>query len=371
MADSGKSFRKLDRPSRVAPMAAVWASIVVAALAILTAIDAAAGPNCNGSPTTTPATMPAAPTGKAASFLDQFNTTGLTVPRDQLLRGGPAKDGIPALVNPKTVAAGKATFPDPDALVIRVTVGDQTRAYPIGILNWHEIANDELGGVPIAVIYCPLCNSASIIDRRIDDKTLTFGVSGLLHNSNVVLYDRTDQALWSQVGLTAISGPYVGRSLKHLPFEIMTFEAFKAAQPNATVLSERTGHKRDYRANPYVGYFATDAVWFPVTHTDARLPAKSRILGVKIGDIVRAYPLDEIRKAPDGTITETFDEGVLVVKVGDGQDELAVVAMPEEARIVYTFWFDWVAMHPKTQLWRHPASPATAPGSDSAPTSQP
>ena len=106
--------------------------------------------------------------------------------------------------------------------IIGVSLGGQDRAYPFRALMYHEAVNDEVGGVPIAVVYCPLCDSVTVVDRRLAARIYTFGVSGLLYNSNVLLFDRTDDALWSQVGLTAISGPNAGRSLSHLPWEITT-----------------------------------------------------------------------------------------------------------------------------------------------------
>lgn len=125
---------------------------------------------------------------RRAVALAQFNTYDLTIPREQILSGGPPKDGIPSLTDPKAGVVEDSQYADGDRMVV-VTVGDMTRAYPIRILNWHEAINDELGGVPIAVIYCPLCDSVSVVDRRLSDDTLEFGISGLLHNSNVLLYE--------------------------------------------------------------------------------------------------------------------------------------------------------------------------------------
>jgi len=289
-------------------------------------------------------TRPAAPDRALA----QFNTQGLTIPRDQVRAGGPPKDGIPSLTDPKTTVAQDAKYADGDRMVV-VTVDEATRAYPIKVLNWHEAINDELSDVPIAVIYCPLCDSASVVDRRIGDATLEFGISGLLYNSNVLLYDRTHNALWSQVGLEAVSGPHAGESLKHLPWSITTFEQLKKTHPKASVVTTATGHRRDYARNPYARYFATDRLMFPVAHADDRLKNKEPVVGVQVGDHTKAYPVASIIKA-GGEVTDRLGDHEVTLKADDAGN-VAVVQAPVEARTVHTFWFAWVAFQPKTNLF--------------------
>jgi len=215
--------------------------------------------------------------------LIHFNLDNLVVPRDQILSGGPRKDGIPSLTNPKTAALQDVSYAPDDRMVV-VEVDGQTRSYPIKLLNWHEVINDRLGDTPIATIYCPLCDSVSVVERRMNGQTLEFGISGLLHNSNVLLYDRTDDALWSQIGLEAISGPHVGKSLKHLPWQLTSFAQLKQTHPDAAVVTKETGHRRDYSRNPYASYFATDRLMFPVKNKDPRLEPKQRIVGVRLGE---------------------------------------------------------------------------------------
>ncbi len=286
-----------------------------------------------------------------ATALEPFDTSDLMVPPEQILRGGPPKDGIPALVNPHAVAAAKAEFLRPGDRVVGVTLGEQARAYPINVLNWHEIINDELGGVPIAVIYCPLCDSVSVVDRRIDGQTLTFGVSGLLHNSNVIPYDRTHQSLWSQVGLKALSGPYAGQSLKHLPWQMRPFEAWREDHPEGTVITFETGYARDYRRNPYAAYFRTDRLMFPIVRSDNRLPRKTAVVGVQIGTAARAYPLERIAQADAGRIVDTVAGARVVLRVNAATRGIVVEDAPAEARVVHTFWFAWAAFHPDTDIY--------------------
>jgi len=225
-----------------------------------------------------------------------FNVDNLTIPRHEIAFGGPPKDGIPALTGPETVSVDAADHLRNDDRVVGVSLGGQDRAYPIRALMYHEAVNDEVGGVPIAVVYCPLCDSVTVVDRRLDDRTYTFGVSGLLYNSNVLLYDRADDALWSQLGFTAVSGPNAGRSLRHLPWKLTTLAEWRRDRPRSTVMTFNTGYERHYDRLPYGDYFETDRLMFPVSRLDKRLPGKTRVVGIRLGDTVRAYPLDEIRR---------------------------------------------------------------------------
>ena len=282
--------------------------------------------------------------------LDQFNTAGLAIPREHILSGGPGKDGIPALTAPKFLRVKDATFlRDTDRMVMIDIAGD-TRAYPLSILNWHEVVNDVVGQVPIAVVYCPLCDSVTVVDRRLADKTLEFGVSGLLLNSNVLFYDRTDQALWSQAGLVAISGPHVGQSLKHLPWRITTTAALRRDYSDAQVVGIDTGHQRDYMRNPYAAYFTDDRLMFPVVHEDKRLSPKTRVVGVRLGNTARAYPVDLIMSQPDRTLTDTLNN-TRIVLAADPQGGVRIVELPEDVQVIHTFWFAWAAFHPTTELY--------------------
>ena len=299
--------------------------------------------------------------------LGEFDTRNLIIDRASLRPGGPGKDGVPALVDPATVPVGQAQYLPARSRIISVTIAGQTRGYPIAILNWHEIVNDTLGGISIAVVYCPLCDSVSVVDRRIGGKTLVFGVSGLLYNSNVVMYDRVDQALWSQGLMKALSGPHAGDSLRHLPFELLEAGDFQAKHPGATVLSDQTGHHRDYTDNPYAGYLVSNKVMFDVGQVDRRLPPKTRVIGVVAGGLVRAYPLPEVQKMPGGWLAERYGGGVLTLHVQQDAFErtIQIVELPDGANAIHTFWFAWAAMHPQTEVWiegiYEPAGPDNLP----------
>lgn len=278
-----------------------------------------------------------------------FNLDNLQVDPENLLSGGPPKDGIPALSDPETISVEQADFMQPDDRVVGVSLNGENRAYPLRLLNWHEVINDSIGGVPVVVVYCPLCDSASVMDRRIGGETLEFGVSGLLMSSNVILYDRTHNALWSQVALKALSGPYAGRSLDHLKFSVGPFEAWRTRSPQSTVATFETGHRRDYSHNPYDDYFESPRIWFPLTHDDDRLPDKARVVGIKLKDAAMAYPLDRLARSPTGRISDELLGQKVVLKYENNQIQL--VEVPPQAEVVHTFWFAWAAFHPDTRIY--------------------
>lgn len=183
------------------------------------------------------------------------NTEKTSIDLNELIDGGPGKDGIPAINNPRfvsqTQAAGWIGDMEP---VIALEIDGEARAYPIQILIWHEIVNDELSGVPVLVTFCPLCYSAIVFDRHIDGEVHEFGVSGFLRHSDMVMFDRETESLWQQFSGEALVGDYTGKELTILPSQLISFEQFREAHPNAKVLSKNTGHRRNYGDNPYAGY---------------------------------------------------------------------------------------------------------------------
>ena len=202
----------------------------------------------------------------------------------EFLSGGPPKDGIPAIDEPKLVGVRQAdAWLEEREPVIAVTVAKETRAYPIQILIWHEIGNDEIAGVPVAVTFCPLCNTALVFDRRVDGRILDFGTTGNLRNSDLVMYDRQTESWWQQFGGEAIVGRYTGRTLRPVPARIVSWSQFKREHPGARVLSRDTGHDRPYGQNPYPGYDdAASPPYFPTENSgDDRLPPKERVVFIE------------------------------------------------------------------------------------------
>ncbi len=197
----------------------------------------------------------------AATLLGQFaagtwktDTTKKSIDLNELRSGGPPKDGIPSIDNPRFVSVSQADWLSPGELVIAYKTEGEARAYPLQILMWHELVNDEIADRPILVSYCPLCNSAIVFDRVADGTTLDFGVSGMLRNSDMVMYDRQTDSLWQQITGEGIVGVYTGQVLKMLPSQMIPFEEFARVYPEGLVLSRQTGHSRPYGRNPYTGY---------------------------------------------------------------------------------------------------------------------
>ena len=171
-----------------------------------------------------------------------------------VLSGGPPKDGIPSIDNPKFVKLSLAINLAPTEPVIGLEVNGVARAYPLRVLTWHEIVNDVIGGTPVAATYCPLCNAAIVFDRRIDGQVLEFGTTGKLRHSDMIMYDRQTDSWWQQFLGEGIVGSMTGKRLKTLPARLESFEKFAARHPDAEVLVPSNPGMRPYGANPYVGY---------------------------------------------------------------------------------------------------------------------
>jgi hypothetical protein len=220
-----------------------------------------------------------------------------TIDYDEILSGGPPRDGIPSIDNPQFIGIDEArSWLADNEPVIAVELNGLARAYPLQILTWHEIVNDQIGDTPALVTFCPLCNSAVVFDRRIDGQPLEFGTSGLLRHSDLIMYDRTTESLWQQFTGEAIVGDMVGQRLTFLPSSLVSFADFVAAYPDGEVLSRETGfgegYARRYGINPYAGYDTAGRNPFLFDgELDGRLPAVERVVTVSLENIDVAYPL--------------------------------------------------------------------------------
>lgn len=224
--------------------------------------------------------------------------TKRTINLAEIQHGGPPKDGIPAIDRPRFDTASQARdWLAPQEPVIVLRLSGQARAYPLQILMYHEIVNDVVAGIPVAVTFCPLCNASLVFDRRVGSRILDFGTTGRLRKSDLVMYDRQTETWWQQFTGQAIVGALAGTQLKMLTAEVVAFEAFRAAYPLGEVLSRRTGHTRPYGSNPYRGYDRVGQNPFlfddPV---DARLPAMERVLAVMLGGRTRLHPFAQLEK---------------------------------------------------------------------------
>jgi hypothetical protein len=186
--------------------------------------------------------------------LTGFDLARHSVPPDEILDGGPSKDGIPAILQPKFVSASDALFLMADDRVVGVVVKGKARAYPLKILNWHEAVDDSVAGKSFAVTYCPLTASAIVYDREFGTKPLTLGVSGKLYESNLLFYDKGTETLWSQIKGEAIAGPLTGQRLEALASVVTTWTVWRKARPGTLVLDSNTGYSRNYGVDRYQSY---------------------------------------------------------------------------------------------------------------------
>lgn len=218
---------------------------------------------------------------------------------DEITSGGVAKDGIPSIDDPRFVAQDAADewIADTEAVLV-VSAGGESRIYPIQILMYHEIVNDVVGGVPLAVTYCPLCNSSVAFVRELDGEALEFGVSGFLRFSNLIMYDRSTESWWQQADGRALMGAYAGRRLPFHPVLTLPWRQAREDYPRAPVLSRDTGYSRPYGSNPYGGY---DSAHRPFLYRGPEIPADydamARVLAVFVGEQTASFPYPELRRS--------------------------------------------------------------------------
>jgi len=239
--------------------------------------------------------------------------SGWSVPVANVL-AGQIKDGIPSVDNPRFVSlADVTTIPD-EELVIGYKKGDDVRAYPHQILDWHEIVNDDIGGDKLALTYCPLTGTAIGWNRELNGQETTFGVSGLLFNTNLMPYDRQTSSVWSQMLTAGVNGDLRDNQAEILQVIEMPWKDWKEIYPNSSVLSRDTGFERTYGRYPYGSYRQTNSLLFPVITRDDRLFGKERVLGVIINDLAKVYRFTIMEQ--DGSlkvIKDTFQDQELLV----------------------------------------------------------
>ena len=259
----------------------------------------------------------------ASTTKNGFDLRNALVSENKILSGGPQRDGIPAIDKPTFISGKQATFLKPDDRVLGLINKKQAKAYPITILNHHEIVNDNVGGDKIAVTYCPLCGSGIAYRSEIGGKNLSFGVSGLLYNSALLLYDRQTESLWSQILGKAVTGPMKGIKLETVQLTYTTWRDWLQRYPNTLALSTKTGFPRDYSKEPYAGYEKSGRLWFPVNFRAMGYHPKERIIGIEINGKFKAYPFTELSKTP-GKIKDSVNGKKLLIRF-DSQNQTGSV----------------------------------------------
>ena len=267
----------------------------------------------------------------------------------EIMSGGPPRDGIPALNDPdfKTVAQ-EADIGSREPVITLEMPGEIPRAYPIRYMTWHEIVNDVVGGVPVAVTFCPLCNSGITFDRRVGDRVLTFGVSGKLRNSDMVMFDRETESWWQQAIGLGIVGEMLDTELVQMPSWMESWAEFKDRNPDGLVMQQPTQYRRNYGSNPYANYDSSNR---PFLYNGELPPFGISPLArvVKVGD--RAWPLERLRDEPEiseagvkiswrsgqasaldtRTINKGKDVGTIRVRDSDGRD------VPHDVMFAFAF----------------------------------
>ena len=315
------------------------------------------------------------------------------VPLDRIVSGGPPPDGIPSIDKPKFISIQDANkYLEDSELVLGLSINGDVRAYPLQILVWHEIVNDKVGDVPVAVTYCPLCFTNQVFNRTLDNgQILEFGTSGKLYNSNLVMYDRTAKSLWSQAMAQGIVGKLAGVKLDRIPFDIAYWKEWKQLYPESKVLSRDTGSTRPYGADPYGDYYTNGDVLFPVSNRDDRLGLKEIVIGFENNGQYKAFKLQEIENkrvindqvngkpialvslhpfmvraydpVVNGKVLEfsynAKDQNFIDKQTNslwnfEGKAISGQMKGKQLIRLSYDegFWFEWVAFHPKTELYK-------------------
>ena len=290
-----------------------------------------------------------------AKTLNGFDLTNTAIPAKQIFSGGPPRDGIPAIDQPHFVPASKAGFMQSGDRVLGIVINGKARAYPIKILNWHEIVNDIFSGKALVVTYCPLCGSGIIYDARVNGKRLSFGVSGLLYNSDMLLYDRQTKSLWSQILSKAISGSLRGKSLKIISSSRSRWGLWKKQHPNTDVLSTNTGFDRDYKHSPYGNYDKSSKLYFQVAAKSKKYHPKERVLGISINGKYKSYPFIELARQGQSPLNDSFAGKRLSITFNAAnRDGIIKDQAGHIIPSINSFWFAWFAFHPDTAVYSAP-----------------
>ena len=282
----------------------------------------------------------------------------MNVDPDSIQSGGPPKDGIPSIDDPQFITVAEAAYDDREP-VIGLEIDGDARAYPLSILTWHEIVNDTVGGTPVIVTYCPLCNAAITFDRTVAGKAVEFGTTGKLRKSDLVMYDRATQSWWQQFTGEAIAGERLGERLNMLPSRLESYAQFKERHPDGRVLVPADPGFRDYGRNPYVSYDTARSPFLYRGTLPDGIDPMARVVVVRDGDTPHVVAMDAVRAAGSLELagaTLTWREGQASAldtqRIVDGRDVGTIVAQRDGRDIPYDVTFAFVAhaFHPEAEI---------------------
>jgi hypothetical protein len=301
------------------------------------------------------AVMAAAAESPGKAVLNGFALERSSVPKESILPGGPARDAIRSVDAPVFATASEATrWVRPDTPVIGVEAGGEAHAYPVHVMEYHQIVNDRIGGLEVVVTYDPLTDTSIAYRSRAGDRVLTFGVSGLIHRSNFLLYDRQTESLWSQFTGEALCGELMGRHLDRLVTRVTPFQRWMERHPESTVMALPEPKRIDYRHSSYAAYWISEKVPFPLRNVDERFHPKELVLGFEIGGKSRVY-LGSIMTRAGARIVDEFAGQRLRIAY-DGETGTFDWQAPESVTVTHAYWFAWKEFHPDSEIWQEPAA---------------
>ncbi len=285
-----------------------------------------------------------------------FNLDNASIPVREIHSGGPSKDGIPAINQPKFTPISHAAFMHDEDRLLGLVINGEARAYPIKILDHHELVNDVIDDQHFVVSYCPLCGTGMVFSSNIGKGNwLIFGVSGLLYNSDVLLYDRNTDSLWSQIMKQSVAGKLKGAKLLQLPALHTTFADWIEKYPDSKILSTETGFRRNYQQSPYKGYERSKRLWFQVSHKAPRkYHPKEQVLGVEIKGGFKAYPFVELEKQNAAFFTDEVGGEKITVFWNEESRTAHIESENELLASTIGFWFAWYTFHPETEIFTAP-----------------
>ena len=287
----------------------------------------------------------------SAHKIGSFAVSDLRVPAEHIVSGGPPRDGIQSVDAPRFVAPDEATWVAGNTPVLGVSVGGEARAYPVHLIERHQIVNDTIGGQPVAVTYDPLSGSPRVFSRTVGERTLEFGVAGLLYNGNFLLYDRQTESLWSQLPGRAVGGPLAGTTLTRLPVRQETMGMWFSRESATTVLAPPVS-TIDYRYSPFSSYWLENRIRWRVDASDPRFHAKEVVVGVEVGGVTRAY-LGSLVTEAGGRVQDEIGGKKIEVEYST-DDAVFRWNVPEGVTVTEAYWFAWKAFHPGTEVWKDP-----------------
>lgn len=265
------------------------------------------------------------------------------------LSGGPTRDGIPALEDPQFIPLSESSINDSVQAIV-LTKKEETRVYPYNILTWHEIVNDTFGGTPVVVTFCPLCGSAIVYERTLPDGTVTtFGVSGSLLESNMIMYDRTTENLWQQSTGQVLAGSFFGKKLELVSFQLMTISDIRSKYTDAKIISPNTGYTRDYDRNPYSGYDTDDRFVFEPSKIDTTFPPKTIMAIFRTTDTTPVgTPWLALRE--EKTTTETINGVSYTLRTSDSGELTIVDGDGTNYPFYFEMWFSFATQHDDNKI---------------------